>query len=62
MTGKNIVRYGLLLAGALFVFAAAKPAFVGGSLDLSFLVIGAACIVLGVVVGRKPDGIPPTGV
>ena len=59
MSGKNIVTFGLVLAGLLFLFAAVKPAFAGGSLNPAFLVIGAACIVRGLVVGRKPDGTPP---
>ncbi|MBI1982646.1 MAG: hypothetical protein HYS61_00420 [Acidobacteria bacterium] len=59
MAGTNIVRFGFLLAGLLFLFAAAKPAFRGGSLNATFLVIGVACIVVGAVVGRKP-GTPPS--
>jgi hypothetical protein len=61
MAGKNIVRFGFLLAGVLFLFAAVKPSLGGGSLNPTFLVIGAACIVLGFVVGRKPGGPPSAG-
>jgi len=59
MTGTNIVRFGFLLAGLLFLLAAVKPAFRGGSLNATFLVIGVACIVLGSVIGRK-RGTPPS--
>ena len=61
MAGKNIIRFGFLLAGVLFLFAAVKPVVVGGSLNPTFLVIGAACIVLGLVVGRKPGDTPSGG-
>jgi len=61
MTGSKIARFGFLLAGVLFQFSAVKPAFVGGSLNSTFLVIGAACVVLGLVVGRKPGGTPSAG-
>jgi len=56
MTGTIIVRGGMLLAGLLFIFAAAKPAFTGGSMNATFFVIGIACAVIGFVVGRKPTG------
>ena len=61
MKGSTIVRLGFILSGVLFVFAALKPAFKGGSLDATFLILGAACTVLGVVIGRKPEGGPPAG-
>lgn len=61
MAGGTIVRFGFILAGVLFLFAALKPAFVGGSMNVTFLLLGAACTVLGVVIGRKADGRPPTG-
>ncbi|MBI4502838.1 MAG: hypothetical protein HY700_16960 [Gemmatimonadetes bacterium] len=56
MTGAIIIRVGMLLAGALFIFAAAKPAFTGGSMNATFFVIGIACALIGFAVGRKPSG------
>ena len=56
MTRGNIVRFGFLLAGVLFLFSALKPTFVGGSMNATFLIIGAACVVLGVAIGRKSGG------
>lgn len=61
MAGSTIIRFGIILAGAFFLFAALKPAFTGDSLNATFLLLGAVCIVLGVVIGRKSDGTPPTG-
>ena len=61
MAGSTIIRFGIILAGVLFLFAALKPAFVGGSLNATFLILGAACMALGVVIGRKSGGTPPTG-
>lgn len=61
MSGRTIVRFGFILSGALFLFAAVKPAFVGGSVNAAFLVLGAASAVLGVAVGRNPGGRPPQG-
>jgi len=61
MAGSTIVRFGFLLAGVFFLFAAVKPAFAGGSLNPTYFLIGAACIVLGLVVGRKSGGTPSVG-
>lgn len=56
MAGTIIVKLGMLLAGALFLFAAVKPTFDGGPLDVTFFVIGVACILIGLVLLRKPGG------
>ncbi len=61
MTGEKIVRFGFMLAGLLFLFAALKPVFTGGAMNATFLIIGAACVVLGAVLGRKPGAPPSTG-
>lgn len=54
MTGATIVRAGMLLAGTLFMFAAARPAFSGGSMNGAFFVIGIACALIGFAIGQKP--------
>ena len=56
MAGRMIVVFGLLLAGALFVFAAVKPTFVGETLNVTFFVVGVACALIGVALLRKRDG------
>ena len=56
MAGQSIVKFGVLLAGALFVFAAVRPAFTGGTLDVTFFVIGVACVLGGLALLRKPGG------
>ena len=56
MVGAMIVKFGILLAGALFLFAAVKPTFGGGTLNATFFVIGVACILIGFVLLRKPGG------
>jgi H+/Cl- antiporter ClcA len=56
MAGTMIVKFGMLLAGALFIFAAVKPTFVGGTLDVTLFVIGVACALVGLVLLRKPGG------
>lgn len=55
----NIVNVGLLLAGVLFLFAAIKPTFGGGSINVVFLIAGAVCFVISAVSIRKPSG--PSG-
>ena len=54
--GTMIVKVGMLLAGALFIFAAVKPTFRGGTLDITFFVIGVACGLVGLALLRKPGG------
>ena len=54
--GTLIVKFSMLLAGALFIFAAVKPAFAGGSLDATFFVIGVACVLIGIALLRKRGG------
>ena len=56
MTGQLIVKLGMLLAGLLFLFAAIKPAITGGTLNVTFFIIGIACALIGVVLLRKPAG------
>ena len=56
MAGPLIVKFGILLAGALFVFAAVKPAFTGGPLNVTFFLIGVACVLVGLALLRKPGG------
>ena len=56
MAGTMIVKWGMVLAGALFLFAAVKPTFRGGTLDVTFFVIGIACLLIGFVLLRKPGG------
>ena len=55
MSGAIIVKVGLVLAGAFFLFAAVKPTFGGGGLNATFLIIGIACALIGFAVGRKPS-------
>ena len=52
MAGGIIVRFGFILSSVLFLFAALKPAFVGASVNATYLILGAACIVLGLMIGR----------
>jgi hypothetical protein len=57
--GAIVVKFGMLLAGTLFIFAAVKPTLVGGSMDVTLFVIGIACALIGVVLLRMrggPDG------
>ena len=56
MAGTMIVKLGMLLSSVLFLFAAVKPTFDGGSLDVTFFVIGIACTLVGLVLLRKPRG------
>lgn len=56
MAGPMIVRLGILLAGALFLFAAVKPTFVGDTLNVTFFVIGLACVLIGFGLLRKRGG------
>ena len=56
MAGPMIVKFGILLAGALFIFAALKPAFTGRTLNVTFFVIGVACGLVGLALLRKPGG------
>lgn len=61
MNGTTLVKLGLILAGALFIFAAIKPALAdGGGLNVTFFVIGIACALIGFAVGRKQGGSTPS--
>ncbi len=54
---RKLVPMGLILAGLLFLIAAiVRPLFKGQSINAAFLVLGAACIILGVAVWRKALG------
>ena len=53
---EKIVPGGLAVAGLLFLIAAFKPAFAGGSLNVTFLLVGLVCAVLAVVAWRRSHG------
>lgn len=56
----KIVPGGFALAGLVFLFAAFKPAFGDSAVNVTFLLLGVACLVVGVVVSRKVGaGSPP---
>lgn len=50
---EKIVPGGLAVAGLVFIIAAIRPAFAGGSLNVTFLLVGLACAVLAAVVCRR---------
>lgn len=53
-----LVPGGLAAAGLLFLIAAFRPAFAGGSLNVTFCLVGLVCAVLAVVTWRKSHGAP----
>ncbi|MHB0968671.1 MAG: hypothetical protein ACYC7A_09940 [Thermoanaerobaculia bacterium] len=50
---RKIVPVGLAVAGLVFLIAAVRPALAGGSLDVTFFLIGVVCAVIAVVAWRK---------
>ncbi len=56
---QRIVPAGFSAAALLFLVAAFKPAVTGQELNATFLVIGLACLVLGVVLWRRRGVGPP---
>ena len=53
---QKIVPAGLALAGVVFLVAAVRPAFLDGSLDVTFLLVGIVCVVLSAVAWRRSHG------
>lgn len=50
---RNLVLIGLLIAGLLFLVGAVKPAFTGLPLNVTFLVVGVACLLIGILAWRR---------
>jgi hypothetical protein len=50
---RKIVPVGFGVAGLVFVIAGVRPALAGGSLDVTFFLIGVVCAVIAVVAWRK---------
>jgi hypothetical protein len=53
---RKIVPVGLGVAGLVFLIASFRPALAGGSLDVTFFLIGVVCAVVAVVAWRKTQG------
>jgi hypothetical protein len=55
---QKIVLAGLAIAGVVFLIAGVRPALGDGSLNVTFLLVGLACSVLGAVALRR-SRVPP---
>lgn len=52
---RKLVLGGLGVAGFVFLIAAIRPVLTGLPLNVTFLLVGLACLVIGVIAWRKPD-------
>ena len=55
---QKIIPGGLAAAGLPVPIAAVRPAFAGGSLNVTFFLVGLVCGVLAVVAWRRSHGTP----
>lgn len=53
---RRLVPGGFAVAGLVFLVAAVKPVITGLALNVTFLLVGLACVVLGVAVSRRSAG------
>jgi hypothetical protein len=49
----KVLQVGLLVAGISFLWSSIKNAFIGGSVNTKFLVIGVVCLAASWAIGRK---------
>ncbi len=52
---RKLAPGGLAVAGLVFLIAAVKPVIAGLPLNVTFLLIGLACLVLGIAVWRRSN-------